>query len=479
MEDKQSFFSEQSLHFFRPLTGKYREKARACIHALYLRLNGPLADCAYHLNRQDVLDIFLHSLSQIPEFDDDDTGIEITIRTDAELAAALLKTFINNGWIERYQDDVGMRTAFRFTPKGRVFAKGFVDVGRDKVRANNRNTRNTRSALQSYLDKADPYDLVEADRFAQEVFNDFNESIEEVDLMQQLQAQEICNELQLEEITGDFFKYLEKKFMPSISKMLGEDSIKRYQAEIRTTIENLHNLPDLEKAHREVELRQEFPIYLDMAGDSIYIWLLNQIERRINNACEIKLPELRRALDSYTRRTQLVIRQLTRIYASQQQDVDRICRRLANLGQENADRILTKASGALQLGTIKLINPYQIRPPIKIAKTLVNTTVVSRAERTIQEVQEIALKNALEVAFSIEDKQLLNSILEKLQNNQSIRTRHFDINTVDDLFAAMHLAAIGSIDHNLGVRFVVEKTGESVTNSYFNGHDFRIRMEPL
>lgn len=478
MDDSKRFFFDQSQHFFKPLTGKYREKARACIHALYLRLNGPMADYAYHLSREDVLDIFSKSLSQTPELDDEDLANEVAIKSDDDLSKSLLKSFIDNGWIERYQDDVGMRTAFRFTPKGRVFAKSFVDLGRDRIHSNNRNTRNTRSALQLYLEKADPYDLIEADRFAQEVFNDFNESIEEVELMQQLQAQEISNEIQLEQVTDDFFIYLEKKFVPNISKMLGEDSVKRYQAEIKNIIESLHNLPDSEKARREVELRQEFPVYRDIAGESIFLWLLSQIEHRINSACEIKLPELRRVLDSFTRRTQLVIKQLTRIYTSQQQDVDRICRRLANLGEEAANNILIKSSNHLPLGRVKLVNPRQIQLPNRKVKHYVDTSVNARAEQTLEEKREAALRNALEVAFSIEDMHLVNNILEKLKDNKQIRSRHLDIKTVDDLFAAMHLASIGSIDHELDVEFTVEETGDLISNQFYKGRDFRVKMEP-
>lgn len=478
MDETKRFFIDKSQHFFKPLIGKYREKARACIHALYLRLNGPMADYAYHLSRDDVLEIFTKSLSQIPELDDEDLASEELIKSDDELVRSFLKSFSSYGWIEQYQDDVGMRTAFRFTPKGRVFAKSFVDLGRDRIHSNNRNTRNTRSALQLYLEKADPYDLIEADRFAQEVFNDFNESIEEVELMQQLQAQEISNEIKLEQVTDDFFIYLEKKFVPNVSKMLGEESVKRYQAEIKNTIESLHNLSDAEKAKRELDLRNEFPVYRDIAGNSIFLWLLTQIEHRINSACEIKLPELRRVLDSFTRRTQLVIKQLTRIYTSQQQDVDRICRRLANLGEDAANQILTKSSYQLPLGKVKLVNPKHIMLPVKKNKSQVDTSVNDRVGQTLEEKKEAALRNALEVAFSIEDMSLINNILERLQDNKQIRSRHLDIKTVEDLFSAMHLASIGSIDHELDVNFLVEETDEIIANKFYEGKDFRVKIEP-
>lgn len=62
MGNQHLFFKERTIHFFGPLTGRYREMAVSCIRNLYLRLNGPEADYSYHLTRGDVIDIFVSSL---------------------------------------------------------------------------------------------------------------------------------------------------------------------------------------------------------------------------------------------------------------------------------------------------------------------------------------------------------------------------------------------------------------------------------
>jgi len=44
MDNQPIFFADQRLHFFRPLTGKYREQVVACLRSLYARLYSSLAD---------------------------------------------------------------------------------------------------------------------------------------------------------------------------------------------------------------------------------------------------------------------------------------------------------------------------------------------------------------------------------------------------------------------------------------------------
>jgi len=477
MQESKQFFKEPQTHFFRPLVGKYREKARACIQALYLRLNGPMADCSYHLSRQDVIDIFLQALTLAPELDSEGFA-EDGLSSDDKLAPALLNALKRDGWIEDYHDDVAMRTAFRFTPVGRVFAKSFVDIGRDRIRANHRNTRNTRSALYLYLEKRDPYDLVEADRFAQEVFNDFNESIEEIELMQQQQAQQITDELELEQASEEFFEYLEKRFIPDVSKMMADDSVKKYQAEIKDSLEAIRALPDEDKARMEMDLRREFPLFLNYADASILIWLLEQIERRIDNACDIKLPELRKVLEGFTRRSQLVIRQLAHIYASEQQDIDMICRRLANLPREEADSILSNAGDHVPLARVALVNPDEIRPHGKRVRERVKTTVVERRAPSEEERLQASVRRALDMAFSVEDSRIVDAVVSQLADSDQIRSRYLSIDSVEDLFTAMHIASLGSNNHELNVKFIVEETGELVHTPYYSGKDYRIRIEP-
>ena len=125
MDTQELFFKDKTLHFFGPLTGRFREMAVACIRNLYLRLNGPEADYSYHLTRVDVLDIFVSSIRSAPALDDDAPMAAVAKMSVADRAAWMLKRLADSGWIEAYMDSGTMQTAYRFTAQGRQFATTF------------------------------------------------------------------------------------------------------------------------------------------------------------------------------------------------------------------------------------------------------------------------------------------------------------------------------------------------------------------
>jgi hypothetical protein len=113
MDTHELFFKDKTLHFFGPLTGRFREMAVACIRNLYLRLNGPEADYSYHLTRVDVLDIFVSSIRSAPALDDDAPMAAVAKMSVADRAAWMLKRLTDAGWIEAYMDSGTMQTAYR------------------------------------------------------------------------------------------------------------------------------------------------------------------------------------------------------------------------------------------------------------------------------------------------------------------------------------------------------------------------------
>ena len=60
------FFNEQRRHFFRPLTGKYREQIVECLRLLHARLYGANADYGESLKRDQVIEIFSEALVRAP-----------------------------------------------------------------------------------------------------------------------------------------------------------------------------------------------------------------------------------------------------------------------------------------------------------------------------------------------------------------------------------------------------------------------------
>lgn len=471
MNEQKLFFRDDKRHFFKPLSGKYRERFRACIQALYLSLNGPEANCSYHLTRHDVLEIFNAALDSAPTLDDEEGGEDLD---QANMASSVLYRLKMEGWIDEYHDSVTMKTAFRFTPSGRVFARAIIDDSRSKFRANHRNTRNARNSLNAYLEDGDPHDLAEAYAFVQEVFNDFNESIEEVELKQREYAEAVTEQIILEQATEDYFEYLDRRFMPDVSKMLGDDSIKRYETDINNAIDKIKSLPNERKAELEVTLRGEYPVYMDHAKSSILMWLLDQISRRIDNACNVKMPELRQALEAFTRRSHTLIQQLARIHAGTHQDVGKICQRLKSLDTDEQQEILKVCSEDSAMVSVGLVNPEDIKPPKEREQRVADTQIHIRPELTQKERELAAIQRALESAFCIEDERIINSIMKQMDGRKQLRRRFLNVTNVDEMFASMHFISLASNDHEMNIEFGIEEVDGDIETPYYTGKDYRV-----
>jgi hypothetical protein len=63
-------FDNERLHFFRPLTGKYRGQIVACLRELYARLYSSLADYSRVIGRELVLEVFQEAITRSPVLDD-------------------------------------------------------------------------------------------------------------------------------------------------------------------------------------------------------------------------------------------------------------------------------------------------------------------------------------------------------------------------------------------------------------------------
>jgi len=79
------------------------------------------------------------------------------------------------------------------------------------------------------------------------------------------------------------------------------------------------------------ELRRQAP-ELVVDGDTSVLWqLLDSIETRLRSASEIMLPALRRTLQGFTRRADIIIRQLSYLHHQKHSDIVGVCRALATL----------------------------------------------------------------------------------------------------------------------------------------------------
>ena len=99
------FFSEPRRHFFKPLTGKYREQVVQCLCLLYQRQYSSSADYGQALSREQLLEILSEALArpQIEVFVDEPAAIngddtELRFKNHREQANWVRKQLLEGGW---------------------------------------------------------------------------------------------------------------------------------------------------------------------------------------------------------------------------------------------------------------------------------------------------------------------------------------------------------------------------------------------
>jgi len=112
-------FDAERLHFFRPLTGKYREQIAACLRELYARLYTSLADYSRVIGRDLVLEVFQEAITRSPVLDDPEDDKSPPVRDEREQAIWILKTLIEHGWLELHADEISLTSTYSFSRIGR------------------------------------------------------------------------------------------------------------------------------------------------------------------------------------------------------------------------------------------------------------------------------------------------------------------------------------------------------------------------
>ena len=128
------FFAADRQHFFRPLTGKYREQVMACLRALYARLYSSLADYSRIVQRDLVLEVFQETITRTPILETSDDDTVMPVRGDREQASWMLNLLLENGWLERHVDEVTLTSTYAFSRIGRLFTQPIHELEAGRFR---------------------------------------------------------------------------------------------------------------------------------------------------------------------------------------------------------------------------------------------------------------------------------------------------------------------------------------------------------
>ncbi len=131
-------------------------------------------------------------------------------------------------------------------------------------------------------------------------------------LVREVEAQQLVRRA-----SDEFFEFMEKRFMPDLALRFSEDSVVRYREELDGLLRSARAQRRETKATVERELRRLAPELNTDGKRSIYLTILDQIESRLHSAAEVMLPALRQSLHGFTRRADILLRQLSFSQATQ------------------------------------------------------------------------------------------------------------------------------------------------------------------
>lgn len=469
------FFTEERNRFFRPLVGKYREQVVECLQALYGQLYSAMADYRQSLLREQVIDIFHQALVRAPVLEEETESGDYSgpVRSEKEQAGWVLGQLLECGWVEKLYDEASLQSTYAFTRVGRLFTQPMVETAGGRFRTRHRNTRNTRNALRSFLDKGEVYDLLDAFEYSERIISDFSDVISELDdrkrqLVKEVEAQQV-----VQRASDEFFDFMEKRFMPDLAIRLSADSVEKYRDDIQGLIKSARRKRKEFKADAERELRKVAPELLSDPKRSIYLMVLDGIEIRMQSAAEIMLPALRHALNSFTRRADIIIRQLSYSGAGYNNRLLEICQQLNEMPEHEQNQCLESVGENLALINAALIDPNgALRINNERVRRVVNTVADDHEEVDVDARRLLFVQQAVEQAFAVNNQEMRDYLVAALSGGDAIQSQNLPVNNAKELLMSTHVIELGSATHRSSeFRIRVQASGQRVGSTYFNESD--------
>lgn len=472
------FFEAERHNFFRPLNGKRRELVVACLHAVYERLHGPGADYANSMSR-DVLRDLITPIIQVAanqlmteEDGSDDELSSIDPDDDQQLAGALIRGLLKDGWLEASGDRIGLITVYRFSRAGKLFAEVLWVIDRPRVRARQRNMRSCRNALDAALKNVDAHDLIDAFDYAEKVISDLSEGAD--------YFHELVRKLMAEASTTPWDGFMEflDRFEKEFKKQLTSDNVERHRSAIRDTLNRLRGIDDAKANAFESQLNDAARwASQEKTSGSTFDWMLDRVEELVDAACSTKQPELIKAMNSYMRRAASIVQQAMMLRSgSNRHAYTTAINRVAALEGDPQGVFLDRLGSHIGAAEIRLLDPasFKLHSFSQRRKAL---TVTALPKVTRDARLNAALQRAESGAFALSNEDVRESLRAELRlRGRPLRLSTLPTKTAADVLHAMQAVEAIRASHDGGIQ--ATKLTTKLTNDYYVASDYFIELKP-
>lgn len=477
------FFTDERLYFFKPLVSKYREHVVQCLCLLYQRQYSSSADYGQSLDRQQLIELLDEALARSSSIVldepsgpndlnlDDETG-EQRFSSTREQATWVLNQLVSCGWIERQVDPATLQSTFPFSRMGRIFAHSLIESDNTQIRTRHRNTRNTLNALEAFVSRGEVYDLLDAFDYSERIITDFTDIISELEERKRELVREVESQQLIQQATEQFFEFMEKRFQPDIQVRLSADSVEKHREDIQAVIKRIRRKNKQTKAEAERNLRRTVP---DLCSDqqSYLFYILDHIDQRMRNASDTMLPALRRALHGFTKRADIIMRQLSYLSAQHNNNLVEICKELSDLSDEDYHYRLQCAADKMATLQVGLIDPAQIKLQERKQKMQVDSSIHEPQTIDQQAQRELFIQQLLDQAFTVNNTQVRDYVMHALCDGRKISTRELPVNDAPSLLAMAHVIEVGAINQLSSQYFfrITPLERQVTDNEYYHQYD--------
>lgn len=468
------FFNSERIDFFRPLSSKYREQVVQCLSLVYQRQYGSTADYGQSLSREQIIELLEEALARSANqvLDDAEGEQAPRFKNHREQANWVLKQLIDCGWIDRQVDAATLQSTFPFTRLGRVFSQALIESDRSQIRTRHRNTRNTLNALEAFLSRGEVYDLLDAYEHSERIITDFTDVIAELEERKRELVREVESKQLVHQATAQFFEFMEKRFQPDIAVRLSADSVEKHREDITNTITKIRRKQKDFKQKAERSLRRTVPGLCP--SESSYLWhILDTIDQRMRNAAEVMLPALRNALHGFTKRADIIIRQLSYLNSQADSDLVEVCKELADLSEAQYNARMDAAAEAMAVFKCQLVDPQHIKLQDRKPKETVDSIIDDDYAVDHDAQRELMAQQLLDNAFVMNNERVRDYVKKAIRSGTRISTADLPVDDARDLLAMAHIIEVGAVNNTSSTfMFKVEPTGKQVTDGqYYHAFD--------
>ena len=458
-----TLFSET---FFNALTGKNAELIERSLIALYDTNYGNNTLYFDDMSREDVKKTIISSIGEL-DWHDEDTDNKI--KKDQEKANQIVAKLKTCGWIDFPTNRLKATRFFAFTKYGKKFAQLLYSLQDNDIDlSKQRNVRQTKFSLEKYKEEKDPQHLIDAFNTSKDVISDLTDAINDIKELKNILM--IMARDSIDDAGENFLEFLSNKFRNDIANRFGEDSVERYQYDIKNIIDSILLETEYELELRVSNLNRGTFIAFYTKHESLER-ILDSINERILNACETKLPSLKSEVQSYISCGGRILKQTNALMFNQNKNLYKLAKRIKESEDITKKIILNDFSNTTIFPKLKIFSTNGIRIRNKAKRKNKDCYIGEKEEMSLEIlINSIYNKKQIE-AFSYTKEDQKKYIDLTFSDMKTIQSSELPINSAKDIL--LSLFSVDYVADNPDM-FDVEPTGIMDDRLYYKAEGFKV-----